>query len=121
METGELIGEPIGCDQVDLQEKFMAPLLSFQVGAGNQMIEYISGAVIARALNRTYCVAPFFPGPSRHNGKHSRDDFRNCAIKTIFIRIAVFTVPIVFSACNTHAYLAHVYDLSYCHDTYIGK
>jgi hypothetical protein len=48
----------------------MAPLLSYQVGAGNQMMEYMSGAVIARALNRTYCLAPFFPGPSRHNGNH---------------------------------------------------
>lgn len=47
----------------------MAPLLSYQVGAGNQMMEYMSGAVIARALNRTYCLAPFFPGPSRHNGR----------------------------------------------------
>ncbi|KAG0619965.1 hypothetical protein M758_4G178600 [Ceratodon purpureus] len=54
---------------VDTREKFMAPLLSFQVGAGNQMMEYMSGAVIARALNRTYCLSPFFPGPSRHNGR----------------------------------------------------
>lgn len=54
--------------QVDGREKFMAPLLSWQVGAGNQLMEYMSAAVMARALNRTLCLSPFFGGPPRHTG-----------------------------------------------------
>jgi hypothetical protein len=38
------------------------------VGAGNQLMEYMSAAIMARALNRTLCLADFFPGPSRHTG-----------------------------------------------------
>ncbi|KAG0592638.1 hypothetical protein KC19_1G269400 [Ceratodon purpureus] len=50
-------------------EKFLVPLLSFQVGAGNQFMEYLSAIVMARSLNRTLCLSPFFPGPSRHTGR----------------------------------------------------
>lgn len=60
------------CHQVDVsirKEKFLVPLLSYQVGAGNQFIEYLSAAVIARSLNRTLCLSSFFPGPSRHTGR----------------------------------------------------
>ncbi len=49
-------------------EKFLVPILSYQVGAGNQLMEYMSAAIMARALNRTLCLADFFPGPSRHTG-----------------------------------------------------
>ncbi|XP_024369556.1 uncharacterized protein [Physcomitrium patens] len=54
---------------VDTREKFLVPILSWQVGAGNQFMEYLSAAVIARSLNRTLCLSPFFPGPSRHTGR----------------------------------------------------
>lgn len=57
------------CVQTDEKEKFLMPLLSNQVGAGNQLMEYISAAVIARAINRTLCLSPFWPGPSVHAGK----------------------------------------------------
>ncbi|KAG0600085.1 hypothetical protein M758_11G006300 [Ceratodon purpureus] len=61
--------EPSSPDSVVNQdEKFLAPLLSANVGAGNQLMEYISAAVIARALNRTLCLPPFFSGPRKHNG-----------------------------------------------------
>ncbi len=49
-------------------EKFLMPILSYQVGAGNQLMEYMSAAIVARALNRTLCLPDFFPGPSRHTG-----------------------------------------------------
>ncbi|CAN5950885.1 unnamed protein product [Sphagnum jensenii] len=49
-------------------EKFLVPILSYQVGAGNQLMEYMSAAIMARALNRTLCLADFFPGPRRHTG-----------------------------------------------------
>ncbi len=49
-------------------EKFLMPILSYQVGAGNQLMEYMSAAIIARALNRTLCLPDFFPGPTRHTG-----------------------------------------------------
>lgn len=55
--------------QVHERERFLVPLLSYQVGAGNQFMEFLSAAVIARSLNRTLCLSPFFPGPSRHTGK----------------------------------------------------
>lgn len=50
-------------------EKFLMPVLSPGVGAGNQLMEYISAAVIARATNRTLCLTPFFTGPGKHSGK----------------------------------------------------
>jgi hypothetical protein len=46
------------------------PILSYQVGAGNQLMEYMSAAIIARALNRTLCLADFFSGPNKHSGKN---------------------------------------------------
>jgi hypothetical protein len=46
------------------------PILSYQVGAGNQLMEYMSAAIIARALNRTLCLADFFSGPNKHTGKN---------------------------------------------------
>ncbi len=49
-------------------EKFLMPILSYQVGAGNQLMEYMSAAIVARALNRTLCLPDFFPGPTRHTG-----------------------------------------------------
>jgi hypothetical protein len=51
-------------------EKFLMPILSYQVGAGNQLMEYMSAAIIARALNRTLCLADFFSGPNKHTGKN---------------------------------------------------
>ncbi|KAL3696171.1 hypothetical protein R1sor_010247 [Riccia sorocarpa] len=49
-------------------ERYMFPMLSSFVGTGNQLMEYKSAAVIARILNRTLCLAPFFGGPQRHTG-----------------------------------------------------
>jgi hypothetical protein len=49
-------------------EKFLMPILSYQVGVGNQLMEYMSAAIVARALNRTLCLPDFFPGPTRHRG-----------------------------------------------------
>ena len=49
-------------------ERFLSPLLSAGVGAGNQLMEYISAAVIAKATNRTLCLTPFFSGPGKHSG-----------------------------------------------------
>jgi hypothetical protein len=34
-------------------------------------MEYMTAAVIARAINRTLCLPPFFSGPSKHNGMKS--------------------------------------------------
>ena len=31
-------------------------------------MEYMTAAVIARAINRTLCLPPFFSGPSKHSG-----------------------------------------------------
>ena len=33
-------------------------------------MEYLSALVMARSLNRTLCLAPFFPGPLRHTGNN---------------------------------------------------
>lgn len=49
-------------------EKFLLPVLTHDVGAGNQLMEYISAAVIARATNRILCLIPFFQGPGKYNG-----------------------------------------------------
>lgn len=57
-----------------VQERFIWPLLSDYVGAGNQVMEFMSAAIVAHALNRTLCLSPFRDGPSRHFGKSSSDD-----------------------------------------------
>lgn len=49
-------------------ERYIIPLLSYQVGTGNQLMEYKSAATISRTLNRTLCLIPFFGGPPRHLG-----------------------------------------------------
>ncbi|KAL2642861.1 hypothetical protein R1flu_010448 [Riccia fluitans] len=51
-----------------VDEKFIWPLLSEYVGAGNQVMEFMAAAIVARALNRTLCLSPFRDGPSRHFG-----------------------------------------------------
>ncbi|KAG6547247.1 hypothetical protein Mapa_011183 [Marchantia paleacea] len=51
-----------------VQERFIWPLLSDYVGAGNQVMEFMSAAIVAHALNRTLCLSPFRDGPSRHFG-----------------------------------------------------
>lgn len=50
------------------EEKYLVPLLH-PGGAGNQLVEYKSAATIARALNRTLCLIPFFEGPNGHLGE----------------------------------------------------
>lgn len=50
-------------------EKYLWPLLSDFVGTGNQLMEYISAAVVAHSLNRTLCLTPFQDGPAKHRGK----------------------------------------------------
>ncbi|XP_024403021.1 uncharacterized protein [Physcomitrium patens] len=54
--------------EFDENEKFFSPLLTASVGAGNQLMEYMSAAVMARATNRTLCLPPFFSGPAKHSG-----------------------------------------------------
>ncbi|BBN02907.1 hypothetical protein MPTK1_2g19180 [Marchantia polymorpha subsp. ruderalis] len=49
-------------------KRYIVPLLSSFVGTGNQLMEYKSAAVVARTLNRTLCLIPFFGGPQRHFG-----------------------------------------------------
>lgn len=44
------------------------PILTHYAGAGNQALEFMSAAVVARSLNRTLCLPPFFTGPSKHFG-----------------------------------------------------
>ncbi|KAL3696175.1 hypothetical protein R1sor_010251 [Riccia sorocarpa] len=51
-----------------VDEKFIWPLLSEYVGAGNQVMEFMAAAIVAHALNRTLCLSPFRDGPSRHFG-----------------------------------------------------
>lgn len=53
----------------DEGEKYLWPLLSDFVGTGNQLMEYISAAVVAHSLNRTLCLTPFQDGPAKHRGK----------------------------------------------------
>ncbi|CAM6129305.1 unnamed protein product [Calypogeia fissa] len=49
-------------------EKYIWPLLTDYVGTGNQLMEYISAAVVAHSLNRTLCLTPFQEGPAKHRG-----------------------------------------------------
>ncbi|KAL3696172.1 hypothetical protein R1sor_010248 [Riccia sorocarpa] len=56
-------------------ERYMFPMLSSLVGSGNQLMEYKSSAVIARILNRTLCLAPFFGGPQKHTGHLGSNHF----------------------------------------------
>ncbi|CAM6126080.1 unnamed protein product [Calypogeia fissa] len=72
-EDTQLVEEPAiqpqdAVQQQLAEEKFIIPLLSYQVGTGNQLMEYKSAATIARTLNRTLCLIPFFGGPPRHLG-----------------------------------------------------
>lgn len=63
----DVVGEEVDA-VLDEGEKFIWPLLSDMVGAGNQLMEYISAAVVARSLNRTLCLTPFQDGPAKHRG-----------------------------------------------------
>ncbi|XP_073393806.1 uncharacterized protein [Physcomitrium patens] len=83
-------------------EKFMMPILSFQVGAGNQFMEYVSAAVISHSLNRTLCLSPFFQGPSRHTGRVVKglgwEDRYEVSSLTRFTRVA--TMDRCLKECN---------------------
>lgn len=57
-------------DGDDDTERFMVPMLSNSVGDNNQLMEYMTAAVMARATKRTLCLVPFFNGPIKHTGKH---------------------------------------------------
>eukprot|EP00850_Spirogloea_muscicola_P002716 SM000010S04354 [mRNA] locus=s10:1095085:1106203:+ [translate_table: standard] len=49
-------------------QQFLVPILTPHVGSGNQEVEFVSAAVMARVLNRTLCLSPFFSGPNKHFG-----------------------------------------------------
>eukprot|EP01018_Ginkgo_biloba_P014570 Gb_29917 [translate_table: standard] len=57
--------------QIAPKEKFLVPVLSNYLGANNQLMEYMSAAVIARATGRTLCLQPLFRGPLKHEGRTS--------------------------------------------------
>ncbi|KAG6547250.1 hypothetical protein Mapa_011186 [Marchantia paleacea] len=60
---------PSSSSELELKGKrYIVPMLSSFVGTGNQLMEYKSAAVVARTLNRTLCLIPFFGGPQRHFG-----------------------------------------------------
>lgn len=49
------------------------PILTHYAGSSNQVLEFMSAAVIARILNRTLCLPPFFTGPIKHFGPKGGD------------------------------------------------
>eukprot|EP00249_Psilotum_nudum_P004205 c17746_g1_i2 orf=1078-2184(-) len=53
-------------------EKLLLPLLSDSIGFNNQLMEYMTAAVVGRATNRTLCLTPFNIGPPRHADKWNR-------------------------------------------------
>eukprot|EP01018_Ginkgo_biloba_P014531 Gb_25116 [translate_table: standard] len=55
-------------NQIAPKEKFLVPVLSSYLGTNNQLVEYMSAAVIARATGRTLCLQPLFRGPLKHEG-----------------------------------------------------
>lgn len=89
--------EPSSSAVIYEDDTFLAPLLSAGVGAGNQLMEYITAAGISRALNRTLCLPPFFFGPSKHKGISARvnggmmwEDRYNVSSLSRFTRVASF-------------------------------
>eukprot|EP00250_Pteridium_aquilinum_P033932 c667_g1_i1 orf=58-1737(-) len=58
-----------GKHNVDGDERFMVPMLSNSVGDNNQLMEYMTAAVVARATKRTLCLTPFFNGPTKHTSQ----------------------------------------------------
>lgn len=55
-----------------LKEKFIVPILTGHLGDNNQLMEYMTSAVVAKATNRTLCLTPFFSGPRKHAGQLPR-------------------------------------------------
>ncbi|XP_057874117.2 uncharacterized protein LOC131080036 isoform X2 [Cryptomeria japonica] len=59
------------------KEQFLIPVVTGYLGINNQLVEYMSAAVIARATGRTLCLSPLFRGPLKHQGrlsKHTRNE-----------------------------------------------
>eukprot|EP01018_Ginkgo_biloba_P014535 Gb_17634 [translate_table: standard] len=64
---------PASQTQISPKEKFLVPVLSNYLGSNNQLVEYMSAAVIARATGRTLCLQPLFRGPLKHEGRTSME------------------------------------------------
>ncbi|XP_057874115.1 uncharacterized protein LOC131080035 [Cryptomeria japonica] len=60
-------------EEVAKREQFLVPVLTGHLGINNQLVEYMSAAVIARATGRTLCLPPLFRGPLKHQGRLSED------------------------------------------------
>lgn len=92
----------------DVPEKFLVPMLSNVVGDNNQLMEYMTAAVVARATNRTLCLTQFFSGPSRHGGQLLRRQGAGLAVEdrysihslTNFVRVS--PLERCFKSCNKH-------------------
>ncbi|GLJ15575.1 hypothetical protein SUGI_0255920 [Cryptomeria japonica] len=75
-------------ERLQKKEQFLVPVVTGYLGINNQLMEYMSAAVIARATGKTLCLPLLFRGPLKHQGLFPGHGWRGA-----FLAVSAFLKP----------------------------